>query len=90
MFYLSWQGAGTAVVVLLGSLVFYRLFQHPLAGFPGPKLAAITRWYEGYYDVIQNGQHSFKIKELHQKYDERPCSSAARNELLSSWLLTQR
>lgn len=84
MFYLSWQGAGTAVVVLLSSLVFYRLFLHPLAVFPGPKLAAVTRWYEGYYDVIQNGQYTFKIKELHQKYGERLCSSATRNELLSS------
>lgn len=70
MDHLSWQGAATIVVVLLGSLVFYRLFQHPLARYPGPKLAAITRWYEGYYDVIQNGQYTFKLRELHDKYGE--------------------
>ncbi|KAG6365865.1 hypothetical protein INS49_000041 [Diaporthe citri] len=64
----SWQGFTTIVVVLLGSLVFHRLFLHPLAKYPGPKLAAITRWYECYYDVIQNGQNTFKIKELHEEY----------------------
>ncbi|KAI0899294.1 cytochrome P450 [Annulohypoxylon nitens] len=49
-------------------VVLYRLFLHPLARFPGPKLAAVTRWYEGYYDVIQNGQYTFKIAEMHKKY----------------------
>lgn len=77
---LSWQGSIPIVVVLLGSLVFYRLFLHPLAGYPGPKLAAITRWYEGYYDVIQNGQYTFKIKELHQKYGESHRLSVLRSQ----------
>jgi hypothetical protein len=39
-----------------------------VAGFPGPKLAGLTFWYEFYYDVIKQGQYTFKIKELHQKY----------------------
>ena len=50
------------------SLAFYRLFLHPLAKFPGPKLAALSRFYEAYYDVVQNGQYTFKIAELHKKY----------------------
>ncbi|KAF3763269.1 cytochrome P450 [Cryphonectria parasitica EP155] len=65
---LSWQNVVTAIFVYLASLTIYRLFLHPLARFPGPKLAAITRWYEGYYDVVQNGQYTFKIKELHKQY----------------------
>lgn len=43
-------------------------FIHPLSGFPGPKLAAVSRWYEAYYDVVQNGQYTFKILKLHKEY----------------------
>ena len=48
--------------------IIYRLLLSPLAAIPGPKLAAVTSWYEFYYDVIQPGQYVFKIKELHEKY----------------------
>jgi hypothetical protein len=46
----------------------YSIYFGPLAKFPGPKLAAATLWYECYYDVVLEGQYTFKIKELHQKY----------------------
>lgn len=55
------------VCSLLG-LTIYRLYVHPIAKFPGPKLAALSRWYEFYYDVICKGQFSFHIQELHKKY----------------------
>ncbi|KAI1276338.1 trichodiene oxygenase [Xylaria sp. FL0933] len=63
-----WQWAFAFMIMYLVGTVFYRLTLHPLAHFPGPKLAAITRWYEAYYDVILNGQYTFKIKELHKEY----------------------
>lgn len=50
------------------SLALYRLFFHPLAKFPGPRLAAITRYYEAYYDLWKGGMYIFKIKEMHDKY----------------------
>lgn len=52
--------------LLIGAI--YRVFFHPLRKIPGPKLAAITHWYEIYYDVIRPGQYNFKILELHKKY----------------------
>jgi hypothetical protein len=62
-------GALTASLVLYGALLaVYRLYFHPLAGFPGPKIAAASRWYEFYYDVIKRGQYVYKIEEMHQKY----------------------
>ena len=65
---LSWWYVAATVAVSVASLVFYRIFFHPLARFPGPKLAAITRYYEAYYDIVQNGQYTFKIAEMHKKY----------------------
>ena len=51
-------------------VAFYRLFISPLAKFPGPKLAALTRRYESYYEAVQNYEYLWKIKKLHQKYGE--------------------
>lgn len=59
---------GGAVAAYYITMVFYRLFLHPLAPFPGPRLAAISRWYEGYYDVVLDGQYTSKIRELHAIY----------------------
>ncbi|KAF2757488.1 trichodiene oxygenase [Pseudovirgaria hyperparasitica] len=50
------------------ALAFYRLFLDPLSRIPGPKIAAITRYYEAYYDVVKKGQYTFKLRELHAKY----------------------
>ena len=45
-----------------------RLFFTNLAHIPGPRLAALTSWYEFYYDVVKPGQYVWKIKELHAEY----------------------
>ncbi|KAM5432645.1 hypothetical protein McanMca71_007380 [Microsporum canis] len=65
---ISWRVLVGALVTYYGTLVFYRLFLHPLAHFPGPRLAAISRWYEAFYDVVLGGQYTSKIAELHKIY----------------------
>ncbi|PQE06880.1 Trichodiene oxygenase protein [Rutstroemia sp. NJR-2017a BVV2] len=69
---LSLQNIAATIIIYFGSLAFYRLFLHPLARFPGPRLAAITRYYEAYYDIVKNGQYTFKIVEMHKKYGTIP------------------
>ncbi|ETS86904.1 hypothetical protein PFICI_00732 [Pestalotiopsis fici W106-1] len=65
---LSISNVIVASAIYLVTLVFYRLVLHPLARFPGPKLAASTLLYEAYYDLVRSGQYTFKIAELHEKY----------------------
>ena len=61
--------AGSLVGVLyLAWLAVQRLFLSPLAHFPGPRLAALSNWYEFYYDVIQQGQFTAHITQLHEQY----------------------
>ena len=52
---------------LLG-LFIYRLFLSPIANIPGPKLTAVTDWYETYHDVYKGGKFIFKVEEWHQQY----------------------
>lgn len=61
----------TLIVYSVG-LGIYRLTFHPLAKFPGPKLAALTYWYETYYEVFKSpgGQFLFQYHKLHDKYGE--------------------
>ncbi|RAH79186.1 putative cytochrome P450 [Aspergillus japonicus CBS 114.51] len=58
-----------AAAALYGvTLVIYRLYLHPLARFPGPKIAAATGWYEFYHDVIRGGMYIHEIQRMHRKY----------------------
>lgn len=59
---------GAAGVVYGLWLAIYRLWLSPIAHFPGPRLAALTMWYEWYYDSFLEGQYTFRIAEMHRKY----------------------
>ncbi|KAH8807528.1 cytochrome P450 [Xylogone sp. PMI_703] len=56
------------IILWVGGVCIYRLYFSPLAKFPGPKLAALTSWYEFYYDVVKGGQFTFHLQSLHKKY----------------------
>lgn len=49
-------------------LVVYRLAFSKLSGFPGPKVAAATYWYEIYFDWLHKGKYIFEIEKMHEIY----------------------
>ena len=57
-----------ALILYSACLTIYRLLFHPLARFPGPKLAAATWWYEFYFVVVLHGQFYKEIERLHSIY----------------------
>lgn len=60
-----------AYVVSIGLAVAYsRVYHSVLTRVPGPKLAALTYWYEGWYDCFKHGRYAFHIAELHKQYGE--------------------
>lgn len=49
-------------------LALYRLTISKLSGFPGPKIAAVTYWYEFYYEWWCSGKYIFEIEKMHKEY----------------------
>ncbi|KAF2434308.1 cytochrome P450, variant [Tothia fuscella] len=64
-----WGGLLALWFLYLICLAVYRLNLSPLAKFPGPKLAGLTKWYEFYYEVVKRGQYQFLINDMHKKYE---------------------
>ena len=69
----------TSLLTYLTTLSLYRLYFHPLSRFPGPRLAALTQWYEHYHSLILDGAFLHKIAALHEQYG--PIVRIAPNEL---------
>lgn len=66
----------TFLVISIGYslyLAIIRLYFSPIADFPGPKLAAVSGWYEFYYDFWKSGKYIYRIKSMHEKYGKTRC-----------------
>jgi hypothetical protein len=57
-----------AIILFILYGVIWRLYLSPIAKFPGPRLAAVTFWYEFYYDVVRGGQYVYELERMHHKY----------------------
>ncbi|KAL4903833.1 hypothetical protein BDW74DRAFT_168695 [Aspergillus multicolor] len=58
------------ILIYITTLVIYRLYLSPIAPFPGPRLAALTSWYEAYYELLHKGggHFLFEIQRMHAVY----------------------
>ena len=61
---------GSTLLLYGTALVVWRLYLSPLAKFPGPKLAAVTQWYETYFEIWKDGggQFLFEYRKWHEQY----------------------
>lgn len=59
-------------------LVFYRLYLHPLAKFPGYRICAACEWYEFYCYIVKGGQWGNEIRKMHEKYGKQLPSAVFR------------
>ena len=60
-----------AVVIPLSLIVqkiVYNLYFHPLAAFPGPRVARVTRFWKAYVEAILNRSFVHVLEELHTTY----------------------
>ena len=62
----NYVSLGLLIYTLYG--VIYRLYLSPVAKFPGRKLAALTFWYEFYYDSVKSGSYVWEIEKMHREY----------------------
>ena len=81
---------GSAAIFLIYALitVIHRLYFSPLADFPGPKIAALTGWYEFYFDIVKRGKYIYEIEKMHHKYGNNKKTRRALLSKLSDFLRT--
>ncbi|KAF6235537.1 hypothetical protein HO173_006220 [Letharia columbiana] len=61
-------GAVAAFTFFLFAKYIYRVTFHPLATFPGPKLAALTSLYGASYDLLPDRSYCKQFPALHDTY----------------------
>lgn len=61
-------GSAAVLFLCVGATAVYRLFLSPIANIPGPKLAALTGWYETYFDCFKQGSFWVEVEQMHKNY----------------------
>lgn len=61
-----------AVHACVSAVVAYHMYLSPLAKFPGPRLAAMTGWYETYFECFKRGRYWVEIEKMHEQYGNFP------------------
>ena len=62
--------AFTVLLISLAVFISRKLLFHPLRSFPGPKLAALTKGYAGYFDVYRHGGWLAHVMTLRKQYGD--------------------
>lgn len=56
------------IILIILTVAAYRLYLHPLADVPGPRMCALTELYELWWDCIMEGQFFKRVQEMHDRY----------------------
>ena len=75
------------VAALWSSIIIYRLFFHRLRRFPGPKLAAISKFWHVFKNISRTNH--LVLQDLHQRYGDcvRTGGSPCRDTLPTEWCM---
>ncbi|KAI9815380.1 MAG: hypothetical protein M1832_005519 [Thelocarpon impressellum] len=63
-----WVALLAAAAVWVVGVAVYRVFFHPLAKIPGPRLAGLTHLYGTYFNATGGSRYFAQIEELHRRY----------------------
>lgn len=63
-----WLYGVSVLLIYIVVKYIYRLTFHPLAKFPGPKLAAATNFYGASFDLLSSESYVKSFPAFHEKY----------------------